>query len=110
MISARPSTEYGIGVCFISYQGLAVQIKSYGGSQVSGRKQCVVYNGQASDWTSVQAGVPQGSILGLFLFLLCINDIVNDIGCPIRLFTDDTSLYIVVDSPISAANFLNSNK
>ena len=37
------------------------------------------------------------------------NDIVNDIGCPIRLFADDTSLYIVVDSPISAANFLNSS-
>ena len=53
--------------------------------------------------------MPQGSILGPILFLLYINDIVNNIGCPIRLFADDTNLYIVVDSPISAANFLNSN-
>ena len=49
--------------------------------------------------------MPKGSILGHIL----INDIVNDIGYPIRLFADDTSLYIVVDSPISAANFLNSS-
>ena len=89
--------------------GCSDKILQWFSSYLSGRKQRVVYNGQASDWTSVQAGVPQGSILGPILFLLYINDIVNDIGCPIRLFADDTSLYIVVDSPISAANFLNSN-
>ena len=80
--------------------GCSDKILSWFSSYLSGRKQRVVYNGQASDWTSVQAGVPQGSILGHILFLLYINDIVNDIGCPIRLFADDTSLYIVVDSPI----------
>ena len=34
MKSARPSTEYGTWVCFISYQGLAVQIKFYSGTKV----------------------------------------------------------------------------
>ena len=34
---------------------------------------------------------------------------MSDIGCPVRLFADDTSLYIVVDSPPTAANFLNSD-
>ena len=34
---------------------------------------------------------------------------MSDIGCPIRLFADDTSLYIVVDSPPTAANFLNAD-
>ena len=66
-----------------------------------------MFNGQASDWNSVQAGVPQGSILGPLLFLRYINDIVSDIGCPIRLFADNTILSIVVDSPSTAANFLN---
>ena len=73
------------------------------------RKQRVVLPGANSDWTSVKAGVPQGSILGPLLFLLYINDIVENINSSIRLFADDTSLYIIVDNPTEAANQLNSD-
>ena len=73
------------------------------------RKQRVVLPGANSDWTSVNSGVPQGSILGPLLFLLYINDIVEDINSSIRLFADDTSLYIIVDNPVEAANQLNSD-
>ena len=41
--------------------------------------------------------MPQGSILGPLLFLVFINDIVEEIDSSIILLADDTSLYIVVD-------------
>ena len=71
------------------------------------RKKRVVLPGASSSWTSVKAGALQGSILGPLLFLLYINDIVEDINSSISLFADDTSLYIIVDDPIQAAEQLN---
>ena len=40
--------------------------------------------------------MPQGSILGPLLFLVFINDIIEEINSSIRLFADDTSLYIML--------------
>ena len=51
--------------------------------------------------------MPQGSILGPLLFLLFINDIVNGIDSNIRLFADDTSLFIIVDNAPYATACLN---
>ena len=74
---------------------------------LNGRKQRVILPGASSSWTSVKAGVPQGSILIPLLFLLYINDIIEDIKSSIRLFADDTSLYIIIYDPIQAAEQLN---
>ena len=76
---------------------------------LSDRKQRVVLPGAISDWVFIRAGVPQGSILGPLLFLIYINDIVTDICSNIRLFADDTSLYIVVDDPVTAASCINTD-
>ena len=76
-------------------------------SYLTNRKQRVVLPGAESDWRYIRAGVPQGSILGPLLFLLFINDIVDEIGCNIRLFADDTSLYITVENPDMAAELMN---
>ena len=66
--------------------------------------------GANSDWTSVNSGVPQGSILDSLLFLLYINNIVYNINSSIRLFADDTSQYMIVDNPVEAINLLNSDQ
>ena len=76
---------------------------------LSERQQRVVINGKTSSYLKVPAGVPQGSILGPLLFLVYINDIVSELNCSIRLFADDTSLYIVVENPNASATLLNSS-
>ena len=87
--------------------GCSDKITSWFSSYLTGRKQPVVLSGHVSEWMSVLAGVPQGSMLGPLLFLIYINDIVKNLGCSIRLFADDTSLYIIVESPNGAAHSLN---
>ena len=100
------------------HEGLIYKLKAAGisgdvlrwfQSYLSGRRQRVVLPGSFSEWVYIKAGVPQGSILGPLLFLLYINDIVKNIGSNIRLFADDTSLFIIVDNPTTAALCLHSD-
>ena len=73
------------------------------------RKQRVVLNGQNSSWENVNAGVPQGSILGPLLFLIYINDLSNGVSSNCKLFADDTSLFSVVNDIKSSAATLRND-
>ena len=73
------------------------------------RKQRVVLNGQISKWTSIEAGVLQGSILGPLLFLIYINDLSDDPSTNAKLFADDTSLFSVVRDINTSASHLNND-
>ena len=74
------------------------------------RIQRVVINGQCSEWGRVGAGVPQGSVLGPLLFLLFIDDIVHVVRhCNIRLFADDTCLFIEVEDRTDTAAMVDED-
>ena len=76
------------------------------------RKQRVVIKGQCSDWGDIEAGVPQGSVLGPLLFIVYINDLADVVNCNIKLFADDTCLYVKIDDQSQVdekTRILNSN-
>ena len=98
------------------HDGLLLKLKSYGISDclltvikdfLNNRYQRVVLNGKSSIWSPITAGVSQGSVLGLLLFLVYINDLVDNISSEAKLFADDTSLFTVVYDVDIAADQLN---
>ena len=73
----------------------------------SNRFQSVLLNGQECIWLPIKAGVPQRSILSPLLFLIYINDLPDGLNSIAKLFTDDTSLFSVVQDPNESAKYLN---
>ena len=103
------------------HSGLLHKLKSYGisgqifgliSSFLSNRRLRVVLDGNSSQEYPVNAGVPQGSILGPTLFLLYINKLCDAVICNISIYTDGTTLYSKCDEAsdlytiISAGNWL----
>ena len=62
------------------------------------RTQVVAVDGETSDKVHVESGVPQGSVLGPSLFLFYINDLPQGLYSTVRLFADDTVVYLTVSS------------
>ena len=70
-------------------------------------KQRVVLNGQNSSWANVEAGLPEGSILGRLLFLIYINGLPDNLSTNLKLFADDTSLFSVAHDIATSSCDLN---
>ena len=78
--------------------GINNDVITWIGSFLSNRTQRVVLEGEESDTCPVMSGVPQDSVLGPYMFLLYINDMPGMIGSNIRLFVDDTIVYLTVSN------------
>ena len=88
------------------HAGLLQKLKSYGisgqifsliSSFLSNRRLRVVLDGKSSQEYPVNAGIPQGSILGPTLFLLYINGLSDHVICNIAIYADDSTLYSKCD-------------
>ena len=60
------------------------------------RSQTVVLEGEESGSVPVTSGVPQGSVMGPILFLVYINDLPDELSSQVRLFADDTAVYLTI--------------
>src|SRR6267154_640809 len=78
-------------------------------SYLVGRTQFTVVGNSRSTLRVTTCGVPQGTVLGPLLFLLYINDIINSVDkSQIKLFADDSNLFVISDNIQWLFNIANS--
>ena len=58
---------------------------------------------------NVNAGVPQGSVLGTLFFLIYINDFPQGLYSDVKLFADNTSLFSVIHDVDASSATLNND-
>ena len=90
--------------CFdsVPHEWLLVKLQKYSitgklwrwvGDFLRGRWQQVSLRGCLSEVAAVLSGIPHGSILGLLLFVIFVNEILEMVHSCIQMFADDAKLY-----------------
>lgn len=87
--------------------GIRGRVLSWIKAFLGNRSQRVVIDGEESDSIPVTSGVPQGSVLGPILFLIYINDLPDEVCSQVRLFADDTALYLTLESKADSSTLQN---
>ena len=90
----------------LNHYGIRWKTNTWIRNFLSDRSQAVVVDGEKSSYIDVDSGVPQGSVLGLSLFLFYINDMLRCLKSTVRLLADDTIAYLAVTSEADAVDLL----
>ena len=101
MSSSTPRLFTGFGHARLLHKlksyGISDQILGLISSFLSDTQLQVVLDGKSSQEYPVNAGVPQGSILGPTLSLIYINDLPDDVIWNTAIYAYDTTLYSECD-------------
>ena len=89
--------------------GFTSEITGWIRSFLTNRKQHVSVNGSASDWSDVTSGIPQESVLGPILFIIYINDIVEQHKSEIYLFADDAKVFRTMTNACAHSQILQQD-
>ena len=73
------------------------------------RYQSNVLDGESSKWQKLNAGAPQGLVLGSRFFFIYINNLPQDLHSDLKWFADDTSLFSVIYDVDASSAILNSD-
>ena len=119
---AFDSVDHKILLAKLNHYGIRGVSNDWFKSYLANCNQYISINGYESGLVTLNCGIPQGCVLGLFLFLLYVNDLNQAIKfCKVHHFGDDTNLLCLSNSVKKLnklanadlkhlANWLNANK